>query len=258
MSRERWLVSTLIAIHLVAISASSLPDPRELDLLRASPGQPIDAMARTVAPPLNAAVAALTPLEAHAFALTAPTRALTRIYIQAGLRQKWNMFANPVTTDQYVRVAHHVESSQDQGRIRVFRELVLPGQREDRPRLVHMFRDKAILNSFETLAINRTEHPEAENYSALDPVAAYFRNRFTTAYLAPGETVQRTEVWFGAAPTPPVGDRLPDSQVQARWSRLQRYWDGPVDVPAPRTPTEPGALESEADIVWRLEYVQNR
>jgi hypothetical protein len=258
VSSERWLVSTLIAIHLVAISASSLPYPRELDLVRAAPGQPVDVIARTVAPALNAAVAVVTPLEAHAFALTASIRAITRIYIQAGLRQKWNMFANPVVTDQYVRMAHYVESSRDQGRIRVFRELVLPGQREDRPRLVHMFRDKAILNSLETLAVNRTEHPEARNYSDLDPVAAYFRNRFTEAYLAPGETVQRTEVWFGVAPTPPVGDRLPDSQLQARWSLLQRYWDGPVEVPARRTPTQPGALESEADIVWRLEYVQNR
>ena len=31
-----------------------------------------------------------------------------------------------------------------------------------------------------------------------------------------------------------------------------------VDVPDPATAVEPGALQSESDIAWRLEYVQSR
>ena len=73
------------------------------------------------------------------------------------------MFANPVTADQYVRVVHYVESSREAGRIRMFSELALPAQRENRVRLVHRFRDKAILNSFETFAANVRDHPEGMN-----------------------------------------------------------------------------------------------
>ena len=260
MSTERWLVSTLIAIHLIAISAASLPDPRELSLVGsgARPAPPADALARTVTPTLDAAVAALTPLEEQAFRLTAPLRMLTRTYIQAGLRQRWNMFSNPVPADQYVRVVHYVGSSREPGRVRVFSELALPGQRENRARPVHMFRDKAILNSLEALAVNRLESHDASRSSDLEPVAAYFGNRFKAAYLAPGETLVRTEVWFGGAPIPPTGQRVTDSTLQERWGVLQRYWDGPDEAPAAPTPPRQGALQGEADIAWRLDYVQKR
>ena len=259
MSSERWLLSTLIAIHLVAVSAASLPDPRELDLVTpAVAAPPVDSIARIATPALNATVAALAPLEAQAYRFTAPIRALTRMYVQAGLRQKWNMFATPVTIDQYVRVAHYVRSSRDPGRIRVFRELALPGQPEDQVRVTHMFRDKAILNSFEALAVTRFEQSGADRFSELDPIAAYFSNRFRAAYLAPDEAITQTEIWFGRAPTPATGRRLTDSQLQNRWAVLRRYRDGPVDAAAPATTLQLGALQGESDIVWRLEYVKNR
>jgi len=258
VSSDRWLVSTLITIHLVAISVASLPDPRELSLVGSAsrPTAADDALARTVTPTLDAAVAALAPLEDRAFRLTTPLRTLTRTYIQAGLGQRWNMFSNPLTADQYVRVAHYVESSRQPGRIRVFRELVLPGQRENRARLVHMFRDKAIINSLEALAFNRLETHDAARSSDLYPVGAYFGNRFKAAYLAPDETVVRTEVWFGAAPMPPPGRRLTERALQQRWDVLQRYWDGPDEAPPAGTPPLQGTLQGEADIAWRLDYVQ--
>jgi hypothetical protein len=259
VSSDRWLLSTLITIHLVAISAASVPDPRELDFVRsAGAAPPFDSVARIAAPVLNAIVAAFAPVEAHAYGFTAPIRALTGIYVQAGLRQKWNMFANPVAGDQYVRVAYSVQTPREPGRIRVFRELALPGQPEDRVRLVHMFRDKAILNSLEALVVNRLEHPDAERSSDFDPIAAYFSNRFRTTSLTPDEAITRTEIWFGLAPTPPTGERLTDSQLQERWAVLERYRDGPVDAPAAGAPLQPGAFQGESDIVWRLEYVQNR
>jgi hypothetical protein len=258
VSNERWLLSTLIAIHLVAVSAASLPDPRELNFVPpAATSPPIDSIARIATPTLNAAADALSPLEAQAYRLTAPVRALTRFYIQAGLRQRWNMFSNPVTADQYMRVAHYVRSAREPNRLRVFRELALPGQPENRARLVHMFRDKALMNSIEAFVVNGQEHPDVEP-SDLVPVAAYFGNRFRSAYLTAGEEITRTEIWYGLAPTPPTGDRLTDSQLQKRWDVLQRYWDGPLEVSAPVTPLQRGALQGEADIVWRLNYVQNR
>jgi hypothetical protein len=259
VSSDRWLLSILIAIHLFAISAASVPDPRELELVRsAAEVPPFDPIGRIGAPALNAVVAAMRPLEAQAYRFTAPIRALTGIYVQGGLRQKWNMFANPVTGDQYVRVAYYVQTSSEPGRVRVFRELALPGQPEDRARLVHMFRDKAILNSLEALVVNRLEHPESERFSDLDPIAASFRNRFQAVYLTPEEVITRTEIWFGMAQTPATGERLTDLQLQERWAVLQRYWDGPVDAAPPVTPLQLGALQGESDIVWRLEYAQSR
>jgi hypothetical protein len=175
VSSDRWLLSTLIAIHLVAISAASVPDPRELNLVRpAAAVPPFDPIARIAAPALNAVVDALGPLEAQAYRFTAPLRALTGIYVQAGLRQKWNMFSNPVTADQYVRVAYYV-TSREAGRVRVFRELALPGQPEDRARLVHMFRDKAILNSLEALVVSRLEHSEAERSPPFSAIVSALR-----------------------------------------------------------------------------------
>lgn len=259
VSSEKWLISALIAVHLVAISASSLPDPNDLKLVGSAGGRPpADAIVRTVAPALDAATSVLRPFEALAYRATAPIRALTRTYVQAGLRQKWNMFANPVAADQYLRVGYYVGSSQQPGKIRLFQELVLPGQREDQPRLAHMFRDKAILNSLEGLFVNRVNRPHAARYSDLDPIAAYFARRFSAVYLARDEMVLGTEIWFGAAPIPVTGQRLTDAQLHDRWSAIERYREGPIEVPGRGIPLEIGALQSESDIVWRLEYVQKQ
>jgi hypothetical protein len=255
VSSERWLLSLLIVIHLVAISASSVPDPRDLNATRAAAPPATDSVARFATPAWDALFAVLAPLEAQVFRFTAPLRTLTRTYVQAGLRQKWDMFANPVTTDLYVRVVHAVESSREPGRIRMFAELVLPAQQEDRVRLVHKFRDKAVMNSLETFAADRRDHPEAHDSSDLEPIATYFGKRFRAAYLAQDETVLRTEVWFGAALIPPIGQRVPNSQLHERWAVLQRYWDGPVESLSPAVPSRPGVLQGESDIVWRLDYV---
>jgi hypothetical protein len=256
VSSERWLLSVLIVIHLVAISASSIPDPHDLNAGQSeTPGAP-DSLASFVTPALDRAVVTLASFETQVFRLTVPVRALTRMYIQAGLRQKWDMFANPMTADQYVRVVHYIEAPHELGRIRVFRELVLPAQHEDRVRLIHKFRDKAVLNSFETFTVNRRDHPETNPELALKPIAAYFGQQFTRRYLALNETVVRTEVWFGVAEIPLTGHRAPDVQLQNRRVVLQRYWDGPVQDFSFVSPSEPGSVQSESDIVWRLGYIE--
>ena len=62
VSRDRWLLSTLIAIHLVAISAASLPDPHELSVgISAAAVSPVDPSARVAPAPLKAIVATLSP-----------------------------------------------------------------------------------------------------------------------------------------------------------------------------------------------------
>ena len=249
VSNERLFLSFLIVVHLVAISASAIPDPVSLEAIKSE--EPTSGANEWLTPVLNRFVAKLTPVEADAFRFTTPVRALTRTYIQAGLLQKWDMFANPVRVDVYVRVAQYVASSQQPGRVRVFQELALPAQHEDEVRLTHKFRDKAVLNAFEALAASRRDEVGTDPDAALKPIARYFRNRFRTSYLTPDETILRTEVWFGTAPIPPKGERVSDSQLEERWRVLQRYWNGRVEEQFAST-----TVQREADIVWSLAYAE--
>jgi hypothetical protein len=249
VSSERWFLSFLIVVHLVAISASAIPDPLLVEAIKSE--EPVSGANERLTPVLDRFAATLTSVEADVFRFTTPLRALTRTYIQAGLRQKWDMFANPVRVDLYVRVAQSVASSQQPGRVRVFQELALPAQHEDEVRLTHKFRDKAVLNAFEALSANRRDQVEADPDAALKPIARYFRNRFRASYLTPDEMVVRTEVWLGTAPIPPKGERLSDSQMEERWRVLQRYWNGPVEEQFSST-----TAQREADIVWTLEYAE--
>lgn len=131
----------------------------------------------------------------------------------------------------------------------------MPAQHEDSVRLTHRFRDKAIINSLETYAADRRDHPEADSSADLQSLAFYFDQRFRATYLSQDETVRRTEVWFGGALIPPIGQRVPDDELRERWTVLQRYWEGPVEEPSIGQPPEPGVLQGESGIVWRLEYV---
>jgi len=164
------------------------------------------------------------------------------------------MFSNPVPADQYLRVDEYIAST-GSNRPRVFQQLALPAQREDRVRLVHKFRDKAVLNALETFLVTRAKDPAAGIPKDLEPVARYFREQFRQSYLHAGERVLRTDIWFGNAPIPPPGQRVGRSAADERHQALARYWDGPSEAFPADTAPEPDALQHEADIVWKLEYV---
>jgi len=242
---RRGLISAFIAFHLVALAVNSLPDPR----LR-PPVQP------SGAPVLDGLAANLQAFEATIARIVAPLRPLTEPYITIGLEQKWDMFSNPLPTDQYVRVDQYVVSSGSQ-RVRVFEELAVPAQREDQPRFVHKFRDKAVLVvRDEFLAAHSRDAKLADAPRVVRPLAKYFRDRFRRDYLNADEDVVRTEVWLGEAPIPPPGQRLTDPQLEQRLAVLQRYWNGPYERSTSTALPTLGAAQQEADIVWKLEYAE--
>ena len=256
MPEQRWLLSALIVFHLVAISVAAIPPPGELNpiQLRHPPGD--DALAAALMAILDRGAGWLARIEPHVFDMTEPVRQLTRPYIRIGLRQKWNMFSNPVTVEQYVRVDHYVVSSESPERFRVFQELALPAQREDRVRLIHKFRDKAVLNALETFSVMRATRAASDTLPRdLVPLARYFRNRFQNEYLDTDERVVRTDVWFGQAPIPLPGHRLGKAETEAHLKILERYWQGPSESVFPGTRPDPGAAQREGDLVWKLEYV---
>ena len=250
MTDHRGALSILIVFHLVALVLASLPDPDELNLVqpRVSTG---DAVTRV----LDRSAAWLRFVEPQLVTLTKPLRVVTEPYITIGLRQKWNMFANPMAVDQYVRVDQYVESPAAPQSIHVFRELALPAQREDRVRLVHKFRDKAVLNALEAFTVARRQERAERLPGDLQPLARYFRSRFQREYLNGDEHVVRTDVWFGQVAIPPPGQRLTTEQRESRIAALAAYWDGPAEAVRTAVAPMPGALQREEPIVWRLEYV---
>jgi hypothetical protein len=132
----------------------------------------------------------------------------------------------------------------------------MPAQREDQVRLVHKFRDKAVLNALETFSIARVHSEESQLASRdLQTLAKYFRNRFERDYLKADERVVRTDVWFGQAAIPPPGERLTQEQRESRLAVLATYWQGATELIASSIPPTPGALQREDAIVWRLEYI---
>jgi hypothetical protein len=205
-------------------------------------------------PPLDAVVRWVARIEPTLFALAGPLQTLTKPYIRAGLSQKWNMFSNPDIEAQYVRLAYYVRS-RSSSRPRIVKELVFPADPEDGVRVLHDYRDKAVVNAQMAFSLARTKQSGQTPALAISPLVGFFRRRFA-ASLAPDDTIVRTELWYGSAPMPPRGERLADETLQARLAVLHSYYDGPVPVilGSQDFPTV-GIEEREADIVWRLEFI---
>lgn len=252
MTSERWGVSLLIVGHLVALVILLLPDPPELATVSAdTTNVPLTATASA----LGGVAAWVREVEPRIVQVVSPLRAVTAPYVAVGLRQRWNMFSNPMPVDQYVRVDQYVQPSRSSPRLRVFRELALPAQREDRVRAVHKFRDKAVLNSLEAFTVARARRAPSEGLPPdLEPVARYFRNRFHREYLTGDEQIVRTDVWFGQVPIPAVGQQRTPEERESRSATLAAYWDGPAETPPVAVLPQIGALQRDGSIIWRLEY----
>jgi hypothetical protein len=256
MSRERWLLSLLITYHLVAIALASLPTRDALDRFNET-----RLVRPTIVPTVLDALAAIAhDAEVATMSGASPLRLITRPYIKAGLRQRWNMFSNPGTDDHYMRVDYYFASARPEEDVRVMRELVFPQDDETRTRIVHRFRDKAIFNAVETYFLrgdhdSRSANPEA--LKAVAPVAQYFSREFVRSRLPRGNRMLRTEIWYGSAPIPFPELGTVASAPLDRVTVLERYRD--TTLPAERgvlTPPAIGAMQHEADITWLLLAVE--
>jgi hypothetical protein len=258
MSRERWFLSLLIAYHLVAVALAALPTRDALDRFNET---------RLVRPTFLPTVLDALAAFAHDGELalmsgSSPLRLMTRPYIQAGLRQRWNMFSNPGTDDHYMRVDYYYENPGPAPDVMVARELVFPADDETRVRLMHRFRDKAIFNAVETYFLRR-DRREARESSASDarealvPVSQHFTRQFGRSRLPQGSRMIRTETWYGSAPIPFPGAEVADGDLLMRLTVLDRYRD--ATLPPQRGALAPpaiGATQREADITWMLVDVE--
>lgn len=262
---RRYLVPTLVLWHLIAIVEGAIPAPSQFRFperqLPTAAGAFVDRT--TVA--LDRATRVLPPLTSAFKRVTRPIHAAAARYrALTGMGQTWNMFSNPARWDRYVRIRYYVQSAD--GRLWVATELVGPAHREDRIRGFQSFRDSyrdkdlaITLNNFYSHrkpAMIRPDTRPEELPDDLAPAGRYFARRFARA-LPAGERVVRTEVWYGTASTPNLGQPIDRGALAERMSVLQDYYEGPVEqrINVPPFPAY-HAGETEADIQWVLEYYE--
>jgi hypothetical protein len=182
-----------------------------------------------------------------------------------GLGQTWNMFSSPWTEHRYARLRYYVaspQSSKAQGATptRMATEMVFPILRVDeRMHLLRAYRafawDKAFISAIQESV---RERPTSGLPSALAPVIRFFANRFKRQHLVSGEHLVRVEVWLGRSPLRQRGSspkRLPDGAGLS----LTHASAGSVEEAVSPTDYPPlNAIEIQEDIVWRLEYLDER
>ena len=147
---------------------------------------------------------------------------------------------------------------------------MFPVQVDDRFRILSSYwtkqQDKAISIAFDNFIrkrspdlTTRAEVTTAELPSDLMPVRRYFERRFVARHLHQGEQVLRTEIWSGTAPIPLRGAALDRATVQTRLDFLKPYYLAPVEDRFPGESYPPYyAFEREGDIVWLLQYFEQR
>jgi hypothetical protein len=253
MSAQRAILSALISCHLLAIGVDALPPPDRLSPVLSIRHPDGNVVARFLTPLLDAAAQRVARLEKRFYDMTGWLQPLTRPYVAVGLRQRWDMFADPDVTNHYVRLDYTVSQSPEKPR--VVQELIYPARPEDQPQFVYEVRDKAILVAIRALAHARRTKQVADPDDIL-ALTRYFAKRYAADYLTDGRTIVRTEVWDGVAPIASPGQRVGSESLAARLDALRSYYEGPgwAFIPRDRTVTI-GTLEREADIVWRLVFV---
>src|SRR5215468_9399962 len=141
MSRNRLVVSALLAWHVAALGIGAVPLPG-LDPLPAIPLSrhvADDPIAVVVSPILDSILELFASTPGVVLRTARPVRLLVDRYLRAiSLPQRWSMFADPPRVDQYVKVRYYIGSGElGSAAPRVSwtaTELVLPAHREDRVR----------------------------------------------------------------------------------------------------------------------------
>jgi hypothetical protein len=254
MSGQRVVLSALISCHLLASAVDALPHPDRPSPVLSVRRPDANFLTRFLTPLLDATAQRVAQLEKHLYEMTGWLRPLTRPYVAVGLRQRWDMFADPDVTNRYVRLAYTVSQSPTQ-KTRVVLELVYPTRQEDQPQFVYEIRDKAILMATRALAeARRTKR--VDDPDDILALTRYFAKRYAADHLTDGGTIVRTEVWNGVAPIAPPGQRLGSEALAARRDALRSYYEGPGWAFISRDgPATVGTFEREADILWRLVFV---
>ena len=260
MSGYQRTVSLLLILHLVSLGVHSLAPPEDVTHAPNDLDRSRDRLSRLVTPFADTALAIVESVNRTLWHTTTPVRAVTSPYLEASaLYQRWEMFAVPALSYQYLRTRYYWRASHnrdtDAQRLTAT-ELVFPVDREDEIRLLaafpNSFRNKAGANVVKMLQDGRGEGPEV--YSAqLRSFLAFFSECFERGHLQRSDALFRAELWYGTAAIAEPGHRPSSEQSTAHLDTMRAYYDGPrPQVFSRRRYPRVGTVEHEADIVWEL------
>jgi hypothetical protein len=236
MTRARWFVSLLLACHLLAVLTAAIPSPADMAF---AASQPTSALATGGKSSLDALATMVQRATTALYAVVAPIQIIARPYVRAGLYQRWNMFSALSTDDHYVRLDYEVQEGTD---YQVYRQLILPSSREDRPRWVHNYRDKAVINALNAYLRERADAPRQPSRQ-LDPLARYLTTRYRDQHGIAGR-ILRTSVWYGVAPG--AGKTSEVGGEPGRAAVLEHYYGNSAVPVAPAM----RPVYREGDITW--------
>ena len=247
MSRYQWAASLLIVYHVSMLSALALPD-------RVKPRVPSESytpLARLVAPILEHVAGWTASATSAGGAIAQPLRPLGWPYFRWGMAQRWAMFSHPWTEDQYLRIDYTLVPDSPSDARPVFRQLVYPAQPEDRIRLAHAFRDKAVTR---TLELFWAALEKADDQGARAAIEALIRDQRRKLEIdLQSRTILRVDLWHGSATIPRPGEKTDVATTLARLSAVSRYRGGAVVLDSER-PASLYQRRREVDISWQLIY----
>jgi len=218
-------------------------------------------------PRLDSAARLLSRAHHFCWRATAPLQSFASWYTGlTGLGQRWRMFMNPPTYDEYLQARYYVGAGDSTRPQWVAMEVIYPTHREDTVRLFQSFRDSY---TDKAIAIALADHLNirqakgatagagaADQPNALSPIARHFARRFAARHLLRDERVVRTELWRARPPNRRPGTAVEPQKLEARRAMLRRYYAGPVEDRRflPGFPSD-RAVQREGDLAWVMEYV---
>ena len=262
MSRSRGCISLLLAFHVVAITRAAIPNPRSLEVEERDGAPPSNLLSSVLTPVLDWSAGVAASAQRRFLEVTAPIRPATQAYVDTGLPQRWNLFAEPMRQHRYIRFDYYI-ASENSTKPTVYQELVVPTQTEADVRYSYRPVDKALrksVNAFiarldDDSPTGRAEDARATPAKRLAPMFRYFNTRFLAQLNVPADRLVRTEMWLGAAPIPPLGQQFDPAVYRQRLDHLTRYRDIEPDLLAPVPYPAIGEHSQEVDVGWLLAYV---
>jgi hypothetical protein len=260
MTAREWVLSLLIAFHLVAVTLAAIPRPVPGRLTPVSRSD-ADPIAAVFNPPLTHLANELNSAQRQIHRTSSGFRAISRPYIAAGIPQNWSMFSNVLVIQRYLRVDFHVRGS---GKTPVvYRQLVLPSQNEGEPRLSYRSADKAVrvlMGSFLSRLRDEEEADVSDDSQgdprSVEPLLRHFATRFAQELATPLDEITRMELWAGSVPIPPPGE-VPQFPAELRREVLNRYRTlEPAPAPISRLPV--GTTQPQGDLTWQLVHVAEK
>jgi hypothetical protein len=262
-SPNRLLVSAFLGWHCLAIALGALPNPGALPKV-----EPRKEVATPLVSWLDATASAFAVVPRALSGASRMIRPATSEYLRlTGLAQQWQMFGNPPTYDEYLRVRFYVADQQSAKARWVATQLIMPTSRENGVRVLSSYRDSYQDKAF-AIALQRffeKRKPEliapdtapAALPDELAPIVRYYARQFAERSLGPNERIVRSELWYGRAPNPVPGAALDSAAHAARMNALFEYYDGPVEDRVLIPPEPPyHAAERQGDLQWLLEYYE--